>query len=69
VKRILPAVAITAVFLFAGCSLFRTPEEVREQSDRTVYRVPGGSVAEMPSPTPAPQKVPGESRKAHSSDY
>jgi hypothetical protein len=63
VKRILPGVAITAVFLFGGCSLFREPEEVRQQSGRTTYRVPGGSLAEMPSPTPEPQKIPGESRR------
>jgi hypothetical protein len=63
VKRILPGVAITAAFLFGGCSLFRPPEEVREQSGRTTYRVPGGNAAEMSSPTPAPQKIPGESRR------
>jgi len=66
VKRILPGVAITALFLFGSCSLFREPEEVREQSGRTVYRVPGGSLAEMPSPTPEPQKIPGESRRVRS---
>jgi len=63
VKRILSGVAITLLFLFNGCAFFRPPEEVRQQSGHTVYRVPGGSVAEMPSPTPLPQKVPGESKK------
>jgi hypothetical protein len=67
VKRILTAVAITAVFF--GCGLFKEPEELREQSGRTVYRVPGGSLAEMPSPTPAPPKIPGESRRARTGDY
>jgi hypothetical protein len=66
VKRILAGVAITAAFF--GCGLFREPEEVREQSGRTVYRVPGGSVAEMPSPTPGPQKIPGESRRVRSGE-
>jgi hypothetical protein len=68
VKRILPGVAITAVFLFCGCSFFGKPEEVREQPGRTTYRVPGGSVAEMPSPTPEPQKIPGESRRVRSGE-
>jgi hypothetical protein len=63
VNRILAGVAITAVILFAGCSFFRSPEEMRQQSARTVYRVPGGSLAEMESPTPVPQKVAGESKK------
>jgi hypothetical protein len=54
---------IVGALLLTGCSLFRPPEEVREQSGRTTYRVPGGSVAEMPSPTPVPLKVPGESKK------
>jgi hypothetical protein len=61
VKRILTAVAITAAFF--GCGLFKEPEEVREQTGRTVYRIPGGNAAEMSSPTPAPQKIPGESRR------
>jgi hypothetical protein len=69
VKRILSGVAITAVFLFVGCGLFRAPEELREKSSRATYRVPGGSLAEMPSPTPAPQTVLGESRRIHSDDY
>jgi hypothetical protein len=55
--------AILAIFLFAGCAFFRAPEEVREQSGRTTYRVPGGSLAELPSPTPVPEKIPGESKK------
>jgi hypothetical protein len=63
VKRILPGVAITLLLLFDSCGFFRAPEEVRQQSGHTVYRVPGGSVAEMPSPTPLPQKVPGDSKK------
>jgi hypothetical protein len=63
VKRIFSAVAITLVFLFNACGLFRPPEEVRQQSGRTVYRVPGGTLAEMSSPTPVPQRVPGESKK------
>jgi len=67
VNRILIGVAITPVLLFAACSVFRPAEEYREQSGRTVYRVPGGSAAELPSPTPAPQNIPGESRRARSS--
>ena len=43
--------------------MFRAPEESREESGHAVYRVPGGSLAEMPSPTPVPQKIPGESKK------
>jgi hypothetical protein len=49
--------------LFGGCSFFGKPEEVREQSGRTTYRVSGGSLAEMPSPTPEVQQIPGESRR------
>jgi len=68
VKRISIYVAITAVTLFAACTLFRPAEEYREESGRTVYRVPGGSAAELPSPTPAPQKIPGEARQVRGSD-
>jgi hypothetical protein len=63
VKRILSGVAITLLLLWSGCGFLGAPEEVRQQSGHTVYRVPGGSIAEMASPTPLPQKVPGESRK------
>jgi hypothetical protein len=63
VKRIFIGMAITLLLLLDGCGFFRAPEEVRQQSGHTVYRVPGGSVAEMSSPTPVPQTVPGESKK------
>ncbi|HLW34782.1 MAG TPA: hypothetical protein VKS98_03905 [Chthoniobacterales bacterium] len=62
-NRIFPALAITLLLLFNGCGLFGPPEESRQQSGHTVYRVPGGSAAEIPSPTPVPQKIPGESKK------
>ncbi|HJT45299.1 MAG TPA: hypothetical protein VJ721_03410 [Chthoniobacterales bacterium] len=62
-KRILSGVAIMLLSSFSGCDLFRSPEEVRQQTEHTVYRVPGGSVAEMPTPTLIPQKIPGESKK------
>jgi len=54
---------LVGTLLLAGCAFFRAPEEVREQSGRTTYRVPGGSLAELPSPTPVPEKIPGESKK------
>jgi hypothetical protein len=64
VNRILAGVAITALLLPIGYRFFGNPEEMRQQSDETVYRVPGANAAEMPSPTPVPQKVPGESKKS-----
>jgi len=63
VNRIFTILAITPLPLFSGCGLFHAPEESREQAGHAVYRVPGGSVAEMPSPTPFAQKIPGESKK------
>jgi len=63
VNRIFAALAITLLLLFNSCGLFGPPEESRQQAGHAVYRVPGGSVADMPSPTPIPQKIPGESKK------
>jgi hypothetical protein len=62
-QMIVRRLALVAALLLTGCSFFREPEEVREQSGRTTYRVPGGSLAELPSPTPVPEKIPGESKK------
>jgi hypothetical protein len=52
--------AITAILLLIGCSWFESPELYKSDPGRTVFRSPeqtGGETA-----TPAPQKVPGESR-------
>jgi hypothetical protein len=52
--------AITATFFLAGCDWFGSAELYKSEPGRTVFRSPeetGGETA-----TPAPQKVPGESR-------
>jgi len=62
VKRIFLAITIMATFILVSCGFFGAPEEVRQQPGRAIYRAPGEIVASNESPTPAPQKVPGESR-------
>jgi hypothetical protein len=63
VNRNFQSLATTLLLLLSGCGLFHAPEESREQTGHATYRVPGGNVAEMPSPTPFAQKIPGESKK------
>jgi hypothetical protein len=47
---------------FAGCGLFGTPEQVRQESGRTTYRAVEDNSLERPDIAPVSQKVPGESR-------
>jgi hypothetical protein len=55
--------AIAATFYLAGCGFFGGVEEVGQpQTGRTVYRAHGESDIADAAATPAPQKVPGESR-------
>ena len=46
----------------AACGFLEPREEVRQEPGRTTYRAPEGSSVESPDMTPAPEKVPGESR-------
>jgi hypothetical protein len=57
-----PTVAIVASMGLLRYGFFGAPEETRQQQGRAVYRAPGASVASDETPTPAPPKVPGESR-------
>jgi hypothetical protein len=53
---------LTALFCFASCSWFGAREKYRTDSDRTTFRSAEDNPAE--TATPAPQKIPGESKKA-----
>ncbi|MDP9187337.1 MAG: hypothetical protein M3O72_08290 [Verrucomicrobiota bacterium] len=55
--------AITALFFFAGCEWFDPAEVHKTESGRTTYRAANESPTEHPDVTPAPQKIPGESRQ------
>ena len=47
---------------FAACGFFGPQEQVRQEPGRTTYRAAGDNSLERPDITPAPEKVPGESR-------
>ncbi|MFN2540704.1 MAG: hypothetical protein ABR514_00845 [Chthoniobacterales bacterium] len=54
--------AIPAALCLTGCGFSGATEEAGEpQAGRTMYRAPAGSEIGETIPTPAPQKVPGES--------
>jgi hypothetical protein len=48
------------MFFINGCSWFGSAEEYKAEPGRTTFRSTQESQGEIP--TPAPQKVPGESR-------
>jgi hypothetical protein len=55
--------AIALTFFLASCGFFGGAEEVGQpQSGRTVYRSASDTSPDAAVATPAPQKVPGESR-------
>jgi hypothetical protein len=60
------AVVITATFLFGGCSWFGPAEQYKTESGRTTYRAGEENPATRTEITSAPQKIPGESKKASS---
>ena len=60
VKRTLVLFSIAGAF--AACGLLGTPEQVRQESGRTTYRLPQDNLLERPDITPVQEKVPGESR-------
>jgi hypothetical protein len=62
VKRIFHAATLIATFFLAGCGWFGSPELYQSESGRTTYRAADENPAEHPEVTPAPQKLPGESR-------
>ena len=62
VKRIFHAATLIATFFLAGCGWFGPAEEYKTESGRTTYRAAAGNPATREDVTPAPQKLPGESR-------
>src|SRR5205823_11812421 len=60
--KIFAALAITAMFLLAGCGWFGSPEAYKSESGRTTFRAANENPSEHGGVTPAPQKIPGESR-------
>jgi hypothetical protein len=62
VNGIFRTVTLTATFFFVGCSWFGSPEAYKSESGRTTFRAANETPTEHPEVTPAPQKIPGESR-------
>jgi hypothetical protein len=60
VKRIV--LAIATIFFFAACGWFGSPEAYKSESGRTTFRAANERPSEQSEVTPAPQKIPGESR-------
>ena len=60
--KIFAALAITAMFLIAGCGWFGPPEAYKSESGRTTFRAANENPSEHGEATPTPQKIPGESR-------
>jgi len=60
--KIFAALAITAMFLLAGCGWFGSPEAYKSESGRTTFRAANENASEHGEASPAPQKIPGESR-------
>jgi len=60
--KIFAALAVTAMFLLAGCGWFGAPEAYKSESGRTTFRAANENPSEHGEATPAPQKIPGESR-------
>ena len=56
------AVLFSIAGAFASCGFFGPQEQVRQEPGRTTYRAAGDNSLERPDITPAPEKVPGESR-------
>jgi hypothetical protein len=54
--------AIVAMFSLFGCSWFGPAEQYKTESGRTTYRAAKENPATRSEVTPAPQKIPGESR-------
>jgi hypothetical protein len=61
-KGIFRAAALTAMFLFVGCGWFGSPEAYKSESGRTTFRAANERPSGSSEVTPAPQKIPGESR-------
>jgi hypothetical protein len=49
--------------LFFGCGMFGPAEKYKTEGDRTTYRAAEENPATRDEVIPAPQKIPGESRK------
>jgi hypothetical protein len=62
VKRISHAVIFIPALFLVGCSWFGPAEEYKTESGRTTYRAAAENPATRADVTPAPQKIPGESR-------
>jgi len=61
-KTILSALAILVTVLLSSCSWFGPAEAYKSERGRTTYRAAEENPATGPEVTPAPQKIPGESR-------
>jgi len=61
VKSFCPALAIMAIGFVVGCGWFGSPEAYKSESGRTTFKSAEASPSE--SVTPAPEKIPGDSRK------
>src|SRR5438874_602040 len=62
-KTILSALAITVTVLLNSCSWFGPAEKYKTESGRTTYRAAEENPATRADVTPAPQRIPGESRR------
>jgi hypothetical protein len=62
VKRVLRGVTIFAAILFSACGWFGPAEKYKTESGRMTYRAAEENPATRSEVTPAPQKIPGESR-------
>jgi hypothetical protein len=62
VNRIIAVVFVTT-FLLSGCEWFGPAEKYKTESGRTTYRAAEENPATGADVTPAPQKIPGESRR------